>query len=254
MNSDQLGPKLLLIAVIVGCSSPAPAPPPPQPATGAAALRDKVFKLHGHIVVMKNTVPFEEYRDVIKTAKQTAGVVSAEPFVFAEMIANSPAAAGPIEVAVKGVDPAGSTRMVIEPLMKQGAFDSLGRPEIPPTVLVADGLAKLLTAKVGDEITLTEQPLDPAWDTKARRPHVFRVGGIFHPDVEDYEQRLAYVSLAAHQDLLDRGDSVLGIEVRVSDFKQSASIAQQIGTALGGAPYLVEDWRVSNPGFVDAPP
>jgi len=74
---------------------------------------------------------------------------------------------------------------------------------------------------------------------------------VIHTGVEQYDQALTFVTLEAQQEMLERGDTVVGVEVRVSDYKQSAAIAKQLEAALGGSPFVVEDWRALNPGLAD---
>jgi ABC-type lipoprotein release transport system permease subunit len=67
------------------------------------------------------------------------------------------------------------------------------------------------------------------------------------PDV--YDEHLAFASLAAGQQIVDRGDQVMGVEVNVKDIDRSDEVARAIEGALGGAPYQVMDWFELNRGL-----
>ena len=68
-------------------------------------FRDKVLGVNAHVIVMKQSADFAEYRDVMETAKHIdPDVIAVQPFIFAEMLATR--GKGKVAgVAIKGVDP-----------------------------------------------------------------------------------------------------------------------------------------------------
>lgn len=67
------------------------------------AFRNKVLGVNAHVLVMKYGIDFQEYRDVMKTARALPEVVGAGPFLINEMmLAKGDRLSG---VLVKGVDP-----------------------------------------------------------------------------------------------------------------------------------------------------
>jgi lipoprotein-releasing system permease protein len=257
----------IYLVLLVACGSkesptPTPMAPPPaapvaQPAPDAApdavpvanwandppeVLRDKILAINGHIIVLK-LPSFAEWRDVLATIEKTAGVVAAEPFIFAELqIAKTGGA--PIPFAIKGVDPKRVERVLgIGKRMTAGTLAVLG--DAKPTIVLGDVLATKLGVKLGDEVTVS-QPENPtpdhARDAPAKKPGVFRVGGMFHMSFDEYDEKLALVPLAPLQAMMDRGDQVMGIEMAVSDLAKSGELAKAIEDKLGGPPYQAMDW------------
>jgi ABC-type lipoprotein release transport system permease subunit len=183
--------RLALAAVVaIGCSSSATTNAPPSPGSGSttprppASLRDRVLAINGHVTVLKSQATFAEYRDVVRSAMQIKGVMSAEPFVFSDMTATSPGATAPVKIVVKGIDPAGVTKAAISSFLRAGTLDFAAISEPPPTVVLADGLATSLGAKVGDQITITvdRETVDlSTWNPQSNpHPQMVRVGGIIH--------------------------------------------------------------------------
>jgi len=222
-------------------------------------LRDKINGVNAHVIVLKSSATFAEYRDVLATAEKTPGVVAAEPFIFTEdQIAKGSGA--PLSTAVKGVDPARVDRVLtIGKHMVSGSLAVLASGDPAPIVL-GDDLATKLAVKIGDDVKVTVQ-VDPdadAWDapSDARRDNtrtkVFRVAGTFHMDFDEYDGRLALTSLAAMQAFVGRGDQVMGIEMTVKDVEHADGVAKALEAALGGPPYQAMDWYELNKNLFTA--
>lgn len=71
---------------------------PPSP---EEKLRSAVIDFNGHVVIMKSTSTFAEYREVIRVTREHEGVVAATPFLFVEGTLN--ARGELVTIAVKGV-------------------------------------------------------------------------------------------------------------------------------------------------------
>lgn len=224
-------------------------------------FRDKVLGVNAHVIVLKSQTTFAEYRDVMKTAQGIdPEVLAVQPFIFAEMLVTR--GKGQLSgVAIKGVDPALVRGVLdLDKHMIEGSLDSLaaapapgadGAPGLPP-IIMGKELAHKLKARVGDAVTVVV-PLSNMVDfetqhlrASAPRTRKFRVSGIFYSGFDEYDRRLMYTSLAATQELVGRGDQVMGVELKVKNVERAAAIAARLQDALGGAPYQVQDWYELN--------
>lgn len=250
----MLAMRLLGFAIAVACacgSSPTSPPskssaqPTTHPASSsrdeALALRDKILRVNPPIVILKSEPTFAEFRDVVRTAESIEGVIAAAPFLFFLELHIASAGHAPVRVAVKGIDPqrAGSMRD-LGPALKIGKLLDLAQGD-PPALILGDQLAELLGVHTGDRVVVTPPPQTQSAG-KPPREYPFRVIGIMHTDLDVYDQYLAFASLAAAQQILDRGDQVMGVEVKVKDIDRSDEVARAIERALGGSPYQVQDW------------
>jgi lipoprotein-releasing system permease protein len=229
-------------------------------------FRDKVLGVNAHVIVLKSQTTFAEYRDVMKTAREIdPEVLAVQPFIFAEMLATN--GKGALSgVAIKGIDPKLVRGVLdLEKHMIQGSVDTLATEACPPGVKPADKpgclaeppiimgkeLAHKLKAKVGDVVTVVV-PLSnvdfDTWRAKASAPRTrkFIVTGIFYSGFDEYDRRLLYTSLVDTQDLVGRGDQVMGVELKVKDVDRAEDIARRLEKALGGPPYQVQDWYELN--------
>lgn len=235
-------------------------------------FRDKVLGVNAHVIVMKSQATFAEYRDVMKTAREIdPDVLAVQPFIFAELLATR--GKGQLSgVAIKAIDPKLVRGVLdLDKHMIEGSVDSLAAEVCPPGVdraadtpapgkpacmkdppiIMGKELAHKLKAKLGDKVTvvvpLSNVDLD-TWRVKASAPHTrkFTVTGIFYSGFDEYDRRLMYTSLADTQELVGRGDQVMGVELKVKDVDRAAEISRKLEKALGGPPYQVQDWYELN--------
>ena len=218
-------------------------------------FRDKVLGVNAHVIIMKNSTDFAEYRDIMEIAKNSdSDVVAAQPFNFVEMLATT--GSGRISgVAIKGVDPElVSSVLDLQKHMVEGELDSLKQVATGtqlPNIIVGKELARKLRLKVGDQVTIVV-PLSnidfETWRAKAAAPRTrrFHVSGIFYSGFDEYDRRLMYTSLAETQVLLDHGDRVMGVELKVKDVDRAGAIAGKIRKRVGEPPFQVQDWYELN--------
>ncbi len=246
-----------------------------------AQFREKVLGVNAHVIVQKSQSTFAEYRDVMEIARTVdPDVLAVQPFIFAEMLVTR--GRGHLSgVAIKGIDPALVGGVLdLEKHMIQGSVASLasrapapctlapghvapvaeresdpsdgaGATEELPAIIMGKELAHKLRARCGDIVTVVV-PLSnidfDTWRAKSSAPRTrkFRVTGVFYSGFDEYDRRLMYTALENTQELVGRGDQVMGVELKVRDVGRAAAIARKLERALGGPPYQVEDWYELN--------
>jgi lipoprotein-releasing system permease protein len=235
-------------------------------------FRDKVLGVNAHVIVLKSQATFAEYRDVMKTAREIdPEVLAVQPFIFAEMLATR--GKGELSgVAIKGIDPKLVRGVLdLDKHMIEGSVDSLLVEACPPgdvdkptasvldkpaclpnpPIIMGKELAHKLKARLGDTVTVVV-PLSnidfDTWRAKSSAPRTrkFTVTGIFYSGFDEYDRRLMYTALADTQELVGRGDQVMGVELKVKDVDRASDIAKRLEKALGSAPYQVQDWYELN--------
>jgi lipoprotein-releasing system permease protein len=215
-------------------------------------FRDKVLGVNAHVIVLKSQNTFAEYRDTMKTAREIdPDVIGVQPFIFNEMLVTRGQGVSS-GVAIKGVDPT-LVRSVLDldKHMEVGTVDTLAVASDPPPIIVGKELARKLHAEVGNDVTVVV-PLSnidfDTWSVKSSAPRSrkFRITGIFYSGFDEYDKRLMYTSLAEAQELLGRGDQVMGVELKLKDVERGEAIAEKLEKALGGPPYQVQDWYELN--------
>ncbi|MEO0089426.1 MAG: ABC transporter permease, partial [candidate division WOR-3 bacterium] len=107
-------------------------------------------------------------------------------------------------------------------------------------------LAKVLSVSVGDQITLYA-PFATIKTPFGYLPKAedFIVKGIFDAGMYDYNASLVYIDLETAQKLLDCGNRVTGLELKVKNLYKARELAKKINKLLG-YPYQALDWQTLN--------
>lgn len=97
-------------------------------------FRDKVLGVNAHVLVLKYSIDFREYREVMKKVEHVKGVTGVAPFVISPMMVTNGdrTATG---VLLKGVDPELMPKVLDLPkhiLPGKGSLDGLRRPGAKP--------------------------------------------------------------------------------------------------------------------------
>ncbi len=218
-------------------------------------FREKVLGVNAHVIIMKSSTDFAEYREVMDTARTIdRDVIAVQPFIFVEMLATT--GKGRIAgVAIKGVDPDRVRGVLdLDKHMIEGSVAALSEPPAEgqsPPIIMGKELARKLRAKMGDEITVVVPMSNvdlETWRTTAAAPRTrrFKVAGVFYSGFDEYGRRLMYTSLRETQALLERGDKVMGVELKVRDVARAQAIANKLSVRLGEPPFQVQDWYELN--------
>jgi lipoprotein-releasing system permease protein len=184
-------------------------------------------------------------RDNVKKIKNAAGLMeqlrhmhgiqAVAPEVDGDVIATW--GTKTLNISVLGVEPEQQTRVTtIGDDMIQGGFSRLRTTA--DGVIIGNGVADLLGAKLNDEITLSS-------NTGGRTTS--RIVGIFSTGVTPVDYSRAYMLINSAQTLMDRKNIINDIIVRTDDYTKAQAYAAQIESIAG---YKTESWQESNANFL----
>jgi lipoprotein-releasing system permease protein len=129
------------------------------------------------------------------------------------------------------------------------------RTQSLPGILVGRELVKQTHLYTGEEIRVVSPLSDPANPDATGTPIPFnrdyRVAGIFYTGMYEYDLKYVYVTLESLQEFLDRGDTIDGIEIRVSHPDDTDAFVSKL-QATFGPQYRVQDWRSLNRSLFSA--
>ncbi|HLT30816.1 MAG TPA: ABC transporter permease [Myxococcaceae bacterium] len=125
-------------------------------------------------------------------------------------------------------------------------------PDVLPGILLGRELATQLRVVVGDRVNVVS-PLSGELGPQGPMPkdRSFRVAGIFHSGMYEYDSKFVYITLQEAQSFFNvRG--ALGIELKVDDVDDARNISRRVVTALEGYPYRARDWGEMNQNLFSA--
>lgn len=124
-----------------------------------------------------------------------------------------------------------------------------------PGIVIGKTLGEDLRAGIGDCVQVTSPTIGFSFSRDSIRAPVakqFRVTGIFYAGFDQYDAKLVYTDLYEAQQFADSGDSVTGLEMRVSDIDEARAIARTIDKQLKNGLHYTMDWEELNHGLFTA--
>ena len=211
-------------------------------------LKTRILGGQPQVMIMRHGGAFTKYREILQEVEKTPGVEAATPFIYAQiMLRSKNGASGAV---LRGIDPesAGRVMQTLQDVNLPSSTDAKSSqssaPGIPGIVLGRE-LAKNIAVVEGDVIYLISPRgmISPIGHVPAMRQ--FKVTGFFESGMYEYDQTFAYINLRDAQKIMRLGDSVTGLDIRVTDLYDARNIAQKITGKLG-FPYWARDWMQMN--------
>jgi lipoprotein-releasing system permease protein len=216
-------------------------------------FQDKVLALNAHLIVQAyGDADFDEMNDIQRRLTGMPGVVRMAPFLFSA----GEVMIGRVGANLKGIDlrqGADDLRRALE----KGKVEDLEKPArctVPGTtpprsttdvgrIAVGAELARKLRVNIGDCIPIMVPFSSGATDMPVS--YLFEVTGIFRMGFNEYDTRLAYVSIADAQRLANVRRLVSGVELRFADPMAALTAGKEVQRRLGSPHHLV-DWKELN--------
>jgi lipoprotein-releasing system permease protein len=216
-------------------------------------FQDKVLALNAHLIVQAyGDADFQEMNDIQRRLAGLPGVVRMAPFLFSA----GEVMIGRVGANLKGIDLKQGADELREALVA-GTVEDLEKPAAcalpgtdPPRaatdvgrIAIGTELARKLRLNLGDCISIMVPFSSGATDAPVS--YQFKVTGIFRLGFNEYDTRLAYVSIADAQRLANVRRLVSGVELRFADPMMALTASKDVQARLGSPHHLV-DWKELN--------
>jgi lipoprotein-releasing system permease protein len=213
-------------------------------------FQDKVLALNAHLIVIPYgnvDIDSPEADRIQDKLRGMPGVVRMAKFLFSA----GEVMVGKVGANLKGIDLVQGADDLRGSLI-EGDIADLQRPATCPGAKTADRVGRIILgaelahrihARVGDCVPIMI-PFSLG-DAAAPPSFPFRVVGLFRMGFNEYDTRLAYVSLEDARSLESARGSVFGVELRFSDPHFALSQVNEVKRRLD-APYRVIDWKELN--------
>ncbi|MDR6831796.1 MULTISPECIES: lipoprotein-releasing ABC transporter permease subunit [unclassified Sphingopyxis] len=213
-----------------------------------ADLFDKIVGLNGHAVVQGFGGRLDDWRDVLKQAKATPGVVSATPLIEQPLLTTFN---GRVEgILVRGMTvPDIRNNQTLGGKVLQGNLNTLTANA--GNIAIGSELARNLGATVGSNLTI----INPAGRSTpfgtVPREISYRVTAVFEIGVYDFDKMYVVMPMEDAQLLLLTGDQIGMIEVKVTDPDDVDATLAPLKEKVA-AQAVVSDWRQMNSSLFEA--
>lgn len=208
-------------------------------------LMSKILGVNSHVLVLNYGGAFKDYEKVGKKVEEVEDVLASTPFIYSQGMINS---SGNVSMAViRGLDPRSVVNVLdIESMIKKGSLASIGgSADGLPGIIIGNELSRKVKAHPGDTLIVVSPEGKSTPSGRVPKTKKYRVDAIFDSGMYDYDASMAFISLKESQDLLELGDRVTGLEIKVRDVYKADAVARAIQEKLG-YPYWTRDWKLTN--------
>ena len=175
-----------------------------------------------------------------KRLKSIPGVEAEAPYVSAQALLQSDSRV--TGILLRGIVPDLETHVTrLSGILTKGDWQKLDDHGI----VLGQELAESIGAQAGQTLTLIAPQAEGDELMQAPRMRRYKVVGIFHSGMYEYDANLAYVTLSAAQDLIGIGKSITGYGVRLSDVDKTVNAERAIIDRLGVG-FWVRSWQDLN--------
>ncbi len=210
-------------------------------------IRDRILGVNAHVILLRYyNEPISHYDSLLNVIKRYPNVTAASPFIYTKVILNNGNYTDGIVLRgfdiTHGKSVSDVTKHIIDGKFKLG----------DKRIVVGSELADNMRIHVGDKIkifspyTTTMTPLGMIPQTE-----VFTVSGIFDVGVYEYNSGLAYISVKDAQKLMDLGNRVTGIEMKIKNIYNARKFGAKLEKDLG-YPYRTNNWMDLNSSLFSA--
>src|SRR5246127_1396688 len=211
-------------------------------------LLEKILGLNGHLLIQPLESPLTDWQVVSERVSKVAGVRLAAPIVEGQALASSPFnASGVLVRGIRGADLA-KLSSVASSTKPEGALTGFDEGQ---GILIGERLAKLLSLRVGDSITLVAPrgAVTPMGTTP--RIKAYKIAGIFEIGMSEYDAAFVFMPLPEAQAYFNRAGDVTAIEV-YTDNPDRINRYRKLITEAANRPIFMIDWRQRNATFFNA--
>jgi lipoprotein-releasing system permease protein len=231
-------------------------------------IQAKILGTTAHIIVQDRIKDgMSDYDSVTQQVVTVPGVVAATPFVLKQVLLTTQT--GVQGIVIRGIDPqregtvtelaknlsTGQLADLSRPVkVKQPRADDPTSPAVEtekPGIILGKELALRLGVFVGDTVNVVS-PVGPISAIgMVPKIRTFALVALFQSGMYEYDSSLAYIDLLEAQKFFSMGQTVTGIEIKVTDVFRAAETARSVEQALGFA-YGARDWMQMNRNLFSA--
>lgn len=231
-------------------------------------IQAKILGTTAHIIVQDRIKDsMSGYDLVTKQVATVPGVVAATPFVLKQVLLTTQT--GVQGIVIRGIDPqregmvtelaknlsTGQLADLSRPVkVRQSPADDPTSPAVEtekPGIILGKELALRLGVFVGDTVNVVSPVGAISAIGMVPKIRTFALVALFQSGMYEYDSSLAYIDLAEAQKFFSMGQTVTGIEIKVTDVFRAAETARSVEQSLGFA-YGARDWMQMNRNLFSA--
>ncbi|MFC0388679.1 lipoprotein-releasing ABC transporter permease subunit [Muricoccus vinaceus] len=213
-------------------------------------LLGRILGLNGHLgVYAQDNSGLRDFDNIAARIRGLPGIASATPIVEGQVLFTSDEG-GATGGLARGIRPEDlRARPLIAGNIRAGDLSRFGGDD---TVVIGTRLARKLSIRVGERITLVSPQGRTTVMGTVPRLRAYEVVALFEAGMQEYDSSYVFLPFGAAQVYFQHRDSATQVEVFVDDPSRVRLATREIFGALRGMPVRVLDWQDSNSSFFNA--
>jgi lipoprotein-releasing system permease protein len=209
-------------------------------------LRSRILAVTSHATIMGLDGSLTDWRTLQAKVRSQPGVTAAVPYIESQaMFAEGRRMVG---AQVRGVLPQEEGRATgLAQHLSAGRLADLAPGSY--TIILGSALAHELNARVGDSVVLIAPEGSATPTGVVPRMRRFKVVGLFHSGMYEYDRGLALVHLSDAARLFRSDAGVTGLRLAFADPLHAPALVRRVALALGGNGFYVSDWTQDHANF-----
>jgi len=212
-------------------------------------IQQRILSMASHATLTDPYTGMANWHQVLAQVRAHPDVVGAAPFVEVQgMLINGAAVSGAL---IRGIVPTEEDQVadLRRQMLDNASVDDLVAGEFH--IILGRDLAEYLGVAVGDKVTVVSPQVSSTPVGIMPRLKRFTVSGIFAVGMADYDRNAAFIDMTDGAKLLNLGESVSGVRLKLTDMWEAPRLAREIAYDLGGN-YRLLDWTQVHSNFFSA--
>ncbi len=194
-------------------------------------IKEKVIGAQSHILVF-GRMSAASYPKHIQAIEQIPLVEAAAPHIYGQAILSYDGQS--VGLVVRGLDPDKEKKINnLNDSLTEGSFTPNWPEDAPAPLVLGTELAYSLGAEVGDDVVLISPQSISTSAGMFPKMKKFRVSGLLRTGYYEFDNTIAYTTLAHASDFLGLKGGVTGVAVKLHNLNQADQAAEQIRQAIG---------------------
>jgi lipoprotein-releasing system permease protein len=208
------------------------------------ALVSRILGVNGHITVEAYAgQKLDDYQPLVSAIRGMKDVASATPVLDGQALLSTEGG-GARGGLVRGIDV--DDLRALHPISDHIVAGSLAAFTGDDAIVVGVGLAGTYRLRIGDSLTvISPEGAATAFGT-IPRVRAYKVVAIFDAGLNDYNNSVVFLPLAAAQVFFQKPNAVTGVEIRLHDPDQVDVVGRELAPLLVGRQAYARDWRHAN--------
>jgi lipoprotein-releasing system permease protein len=209
-------------------------------------VRTRILAVTSHATISGFNGPLTDWRALQERVRREPGVQAVVPYVESQaMLANGRTIAG---ASVRGVLPEEErTATGLAQHLVSGSLADLTAGGYG--IVLGSALAHELNARLGDAVVVIAPEGTATPTGVVPRMRRFKVVGLFHSGMYEFDRGLALVHMADAARLFRTGEGITGLRLAVTDPLRAPALVRRVALALGGPGFYVTDWTQDHANF-----